>query len=50
MANMLENYRTQTDEEQAKEIFHTAMRHELEVFSTATQLNTNVLWLRKNTF
>ena len=50
MANMLENYRTQTDEEQAKEIFHTAMRHELEVFSTATQLNTNVLWLRKPTF
>lgn len=49
MANMLENYRTQTDEKQAKEIFRTAMRHELEVFSTATELKNNALWLRKNT-
>lgn len=42
MANILELYRDQVDEEKANEIFRTAMGHELKVFTSATNI-TNQL-------
>ena len=48
MANMLESYRRQIDEEKAKEIFRIALQHELKVFTTATLLKSELLWQRKN--
>jgi len=39
MANMLELYRDQIDEQKALDIFRTSMRHELDVFSSSTILN-----------
>lgn len=50
MANMLETYRQDIDENRAKEIFRTAMEHELKVFTSSTILNTSELWQQKNTF
>ena len=48
MANMLEAYRNEIDENQAKKIFRTAMEHELKVFTSATILKLSELWQKKN--
>lgn len=48
MANMLEAYRSEIDEAKAKEIFRTAMEHELKVFTSATILELSALWQQKD--
>lgn len=48
MANMLEAYRSKIDETKAKEIFRTAMEHELKVFTSATILEFSALWQQKD--